>query len=329
MTTHRNVRSSGSLSLLPFPLISLLSLAIGIAVLPFPSSSNADDLNVEKSPRSRTASRDPVTAQRPAARAHQPLANTQRSREIAPRLVLIEKQESQGGTAIVTLFPDELDNASEEDATLIQLFALPKRPWGPEQTIGQPNTREAGDQKTAWASNTTDGHTEWLQLEYVEPINAKELDVYETFNPGALFKVSVFNQDGNEVTVWQGIDPTPVSADKGVSRIRLDVPFKVKSAKIYLDSTLVPGFNEIDAVGLRDADGQMHWAINVKASSTFAAGIVAPLMRIRSGDLLRLKALEEELTRLRQEAKRVRQLEEELEQLKKQLRKRQIDNSSR
>jgi len=41
-------------------------------------------------------------------------------------------------------------------------------------------------------------------------------------------------------------------------------------SKIYVDSRGVPGWNEIDAVGLEDKDKQVIWATEATASSTYA-----------------------------------------------------------
>src|SRR5262249_35044537 len=67
-----------------------------------------------------------------------------------------------------------------------------KRAWGPEQATGAPDTLEAGDRQTAWASLTEDGQDEWLLLEYAKPVIPREIHVYETFNPGALYRVTAF-----------------------------------------------------------------------------------------------------------------------------------------
>ena len=145
-----------------------------------------------------------------------------------------------------------------------------KRPWGPEQATGAPDTFEAGDFQTAWASLTPDGQDEWLQLDYAEEVQPTAILVHETFNPGALYKVSVFKADGTEVEVWQGKDPSPVGSGKGVSVIPIRVDFKTKRVKIYLASKEVPGWNEIDAVGIRDAAQKTHWAVAATASSSYA-----------------------------------------------------------
>jgi hypothetical protein len=152
------------------------------------------------------------------------------------------------------------------------LTAAPKvkRAYGPEQATGPPDTPNAGDQATAWASLTADGQDEWLLLEYAEPLVPTAVLIHETFCPGAVSRVTVFNLAGEEVDVWKGKDPTAAGTPMGVSEIPFKVRFKTNRVKIYLDSKNVLGFNEIDAVGLRDSAGKTHWAASADASSSYA-----------------------------------------------------------
>jgi hypothetical protein len=145
-----------------------------------------------------------------------------------------------------------------------------KRAWGTEQLIGPPDTPQAGDCQTAWASATQDGADEWLLLEYAEPVLPTKVMVYETYNPGALVRVTAFRLDGEEVELWKGKDPTPKGTDKGVSEIAVKTDFKTNRINLYIDSKNTPGWNEIDAVGLRDAAGETHWVTAAHASSTYA-----------------------------------------------------------
>jgi hypothetical protein len=148
----------------------------------------------------------------------------------------------------------------------------PKRPWGPEQATGRPDTwPQQGDLVTAWASLTPDGQQEWLLLEYARPVVPREVHVYETFNPGAVNRVTAFDLTGKEVELWKGNDPTAAGSGKGISKIACKkVKFLTNRIKIYIDSPAVVGWNEIDAVGLVDKDGKTHWATAAEASSTFA-----------------------------------------------------------
>ena len=141
--------------------------------------------------------------------------------------------------------------------------------WGTHQVTGPPDTSGAGDLPTAWASRTQDSQMEWLILEYGNPIRPVQALVHETFNPGALTQISVFDPSGEEVVVWQGIDPTSPDKERGVSMVPISTTFDVTRIKIYLDSPNFAGWNEIDAVGLVSDKATTHWATKASASSSF------------------------------------------------------------
>ena len=144
------------------------------------------------------------------------------------------------------------------------------RRWGPEQATGEPDTSRSGDIPTAWASKTPDGQTEWLELTYGEDLQPLGVLVYETYNPGALSKVTTFSDRGDERILWEGEDPTGTDKNRGISLIPFQTEHPISRVRLYLDSTRVSGWNEIDAVGLLDTDGLTHWAVHATASSTYA-----------------------------------------------------------
>jgi hypothetical protein len=152
--------------------------------------------------------------------------------------------------------------------------------WGPEQAAGAPDTPAAGDHGSAWATREEDAAGEWLLLEFAAPVRATKLEVHETFHPGALARVTVFNAGGDELEVWQAAQVGPAAEPKRALAIDLPRGFTVERVKLYLQSEKVPGWNEIDAVGLHDEQGGVHWAACAEASSTFAtAEQRAKLMR--------------------------------------------------
>jgi len=100
-------------------------------------------------------------------------------------------------------------------------------------------------------------------------VSPAELRIHETYNPGAVVKVSIFTPLGNEVTVWQGTDPTPQGSGGGGSKIPLETLWRTKKVKVYLASKTVAGWNEIDAIGLVDHDRQVQWTRHAEASSSY------------------------------------------------------------
>jgi hypothetical protein len=158
-----------------------------------------------------------------------------------------------------------------------QLRNPPPEPyWDVDQVLGPPNTTGAGDIPTAWASKTPDDSDEWLLLEYDRAVVATAVVVHETYNPGAVVKVSAFRANGEEVVAWTGVDPTPRSLARGESVIPISLPFKTRRIKVYIDSKSTPGWNEIDAVGLRHGKGAIQWATHAEASSSYGRNASAP-----------------------------------------------------
>ena len=177
--------------------------------------------------------------------------------------------DQQRAEQLLTNLPPRTSAPGATTQPLLVAASAAKRPYGPEQALGPRDTPNPGDQSTAWASSTPDGQDEWLLVEFPQAVVPTSVKVYENCAPGALSKVTVFKSDGTEVDAWSGTDPTPTNQPSGVSVIPISVNFKAKRVKLYIDSKAVPGFNEIDAVGLIDASGNLQWASAAAASSTY------------------------------------------------------------
>jgi hypothetical protein len=141
--------------------------------------------------------------------------------------------------------------------------------WSPEQATGAPDSNVGSDDPKAWASLGQDDRDEWLDLKYAKPIAPVAIHVHENFCPGAVSKATMFDREGKEVTVWEQANPT--TQPGGVAILKVAKSIASDRVKLYIDSKRVPGWNEIDAVGLKDAQGQMYWAKMASASTTYAA----------------------------------------------------------
>lgn len=143
--------------------------------------------------------------------------------------------------------------------------------WSANEATGMPNVPEAGDNEQAWASLTEDGQPEWLRLTFDAPVNAAAVMVYESFNPGALARITTVDSEGAEVVLWEGKDPVAAEDERGVAIVILHDAPELNEVTLQLDSPAVPGWNEIDAVGLIDrVTGEVHWADGAEASSSYA-----------------------------------------------------------
>lgn len=152
-----------------------------------------------------------------------------------------------------------------------QIFGSDSDAWAPEKATGEPDVVNVGtDDGNAWASETQDDDDEWLMLTYKEAVVPKTIVIHETYNPGAVERVTAFGADGKEVELWKGDDPVSGLEAHGVCKLTIQTTMKTNKLKIYVASTKVAGWNEIDAVGMIDAAGKTHWASEAAASSTYA-----------------------------------------------------------
>ena len=153
-------------------------------------------------------------------------------------------------------------------ASTLHAQSSPAPNWSPAQATGAPDTLEAGDLPTAWASLAPDGGPEWLELEFEKPAAIAEVRIRETFNPGAITKVVALTAANEESLIWEGQAPPAIAPVEMV--LKPTKPATSNRIKIHLDTTRVPGWNEIDAVELIGMDGSRQWAKNATASSSFA-----------------------------------------------------------
>ncbi|MGB7345720.1 MAG: caspase family protein [Pirellulaceae bacterium] len=147
-----------------------------------------------------------------------------------------------------------------------RIFAIPD--WHAKQMTGPPNTQGPGDQVTAWAPATMDDRKVWVELDYKQAITPKEIHIHENCAPGTVYQVTTF-VDKQETLLWKGVDPTPIDAAMGISKIAVDTDAKLSRIRIYLNCALAPGWNEIDAVALVDANDKQQWAFDARASCTY------------------------------------------------------------
>ena len=124
-----------------------------------------------------------------------------------------------------------------------------------------------GDIQTAWASREPDAGSEWLWVDFERPTPLAEVRIRETFNPGAISKVTAV-VNGQEVLLWEGTAAGGQAPRDFVVPVRGNI--SAGSVVVHLDTSRVEGWNEIDAVELVGRDGSRQWASAVNASSTYA-----------------------------------------------------------
>lgn len=145
-----------------------------------------------------------------------------------------------------------------------------KRPWGPEQATGAPDSVAGLDDEAAWASMSADGGREWIELHFAAPVEATAVRVYENLNPGAIDEIRLYDADGIELHREPSPTTMPTTRSAMPSEYPIACDAAISAVRLEIDSDRVTGWNEIDAVGLVDVTREVVWAASATASSSYA-----------------------------------------------------------
>ncbi len=150
--------------------------------------------------------------------------------------------------------------------------------WDHGQATGAPDTTEAGDRPTAWAPRAPRSGEQWLQLGYEKSVELREINIHESYNSGAVSKVTAILPGGEEKTLWTG-SAAPGGANE-ILETAVPVPPGVTTGqiKVYVDTNRVESWPEIDAVEVIGTDGSRQWAKNSSASSSYSENYGTPVM---------------------------------------------------
>jgi F-box/leucine-rich repeat protein 4 len=109
--------------------------------------------------------------------------------------------------------------------------------------------------------------TVFVEVDFAAAVRPDAVQVYESFNPGAIARVEARAPDGTWVVLWEGVArqaPAPAVFDPPLA----SWPHPVRTLRLVLDTDRVAGWNEVDAVALV-GDGRRQWASGARASSTY------------------------------------------------------------
>jgi hypothetical protein len=122
--------------------------------------------------------------------------------------------------------------------------------WSASQALGAPDVYpQHGDIQKAWASLGSDDRDEWIEVGFDRANRLSALEIYETFNPGAVSRVDLIAEDGRTITAFTA---EPEARGEASFRRRVDLGCTddaIVAVRVHVASTAVAGWNEIDAIG--------------------------------------------------------------------------------
>ena len=104
---------------------------------------------------------------------------------------------------------------------------------------------------TAWAAGSADDQEETLELTFDQEVVPTGIEIYETYNPGAVALIEAFDPEADAWEVlWEGASDTAGEELAVFSPELTPVEFATNRIRLTIDEPLIPGWNEIDAVKL-------------------------------------------------------------------------------
>ena len=129
------------------------------------------------------------------------------------------------------------------------------------QLVGKPNKLpQAESGGTAWRPAQEDGGEEWLKVGFSKPTTIRQVAVAQNFGGGCITKIIAYDSKGTEYLIFE----RKTSDTSPLFRLIFSkqTAFAVAAIKVVLDTKLVGGWNEIDAVGVSESAQPIQVQIN-------------------------------------------------------------------
>jgi OmpA-OmpF porin, OOP family len=129
--------------------------------------------------------------------------------------------------------------------------------YSAEQALGKPNSMSSkaasgGQNPNAWTPDKPK-RKEFLKLGYNHPIQIQQIAIAESHNPSALFKLTLYDETGNEYVV-RTFSPAAVPLQGRLRNIFIEkTPYKVAAVRLDFDGAALPDYFSIDAVAISDS----------------------------------------------------------------------------
>ncbi len=144
--------------------------------------------------------------------------------------------------------------------------------YSAEQALGKPNVLPAGGQNpNAWTPDKPK-RSEFIKLGYSTPIHIQQIAVAESHNPGALFRVFLYDESGTEHLVHT-FSPMVVPLQGRMLNVFVEkTSYKVSAVKLEFDGSVMPDYFSLDAVAISDS----HYPIiaNIDIPQLLSKGLV-------------------------------------------------------
>ena len=158
-------------------------------------------------------------------------------------------QSLTGNPEVLQLIKDTLPSISQWANEVVNFSSQYQSPdYAAIQVLGEPNSRNCSDAKTAWVPRQENSGNEFVRVRFVNAVLFPKIGVHQTLGAGTVRKIILWDTEGNG-TEFNVQDP--LRECSGVATFQFDAYTKpVNEITVMLDTSAVSGWNEIDAISL-------------------------------------------------------------------------------
>lgn len=133
------------------------------------------------------------------------------------------------------------------------------------QVLGAPSKLpQTGDSKGAWSPAGADTNgDEWIKVGFEKPAKIKQVSIGENHNPGAIIRIFAYDSTNTEHLIHENVNDVPKIAGRMWNIAIPKTPYSVYAIKIVMSPSRVPGYNQIDAIGISEYTTATEPTINL------------------------------------------------------------------
>lgn len=140
------------------------------------------------------------------------------------------------------------------------------------QVIGRPNKiPQSGSSVCAWQPSTPENPgEEWIKVSFDTLMPIRQVAIAENLGQGSVSKVFAYDEKDKEFLIFENNEQPAGGTGRLMTIILKEAtPYKVSALKLILNTAKVKGWNQIDAIGISQAEQTVEALINVNKDTPF------------------------------------------------------------
>ena len=196
------------------------------------------------------------------------------TQDISSRKTYLITSLFQFGTLLLVLFSSETTSAQPKVQWASKVLGFsserveannPGSQYRAIQVLGSPNKLpQNGESVCAWSSAGADTYAEeYIKVGFENPVRIKQVSIAENWGAGAVVRILAYDSTDREYIIHENKEDGPTEKGRMWNIIVPLTEYKVSAIKLIVAPAKIPGFNQIDAIGISEIDLPFEAKINL------------------------------------------------------------------